>query len=910
MQDQFSSGRFQGTSAKMGPFKLVKKLGSGGMASVYLVQREPIVGGQPELLALKVIHPSLLIPPDDRVILDRFRAEFASVDLLNRRERVSTVVQVYELYEDQNITGFTMEYLPKSLDDLVKEEIMDVPKTIRMLKDIGIALFHAHKISLIHRDVNPNNIRIREDSDLEEFVLADFGIVKDFRNQTMTRTGTSIGTPHFMSPEQASAEPVNERTDIYALGATAFYCLTNGEVIPFDVNPNSPQYLAALRDLQIPKTKTINQIRKEKGLEPISKKLESIIDKCIEKDPLKRYQSIREFINDIQAFEDRKKVSAFEPAYKRFSKNIVSRVKERLRKHPRSFAAAGILAASLAIGLIAYRAHSTSQEINKFFDQARQSIELKNYDDATAAYSKILGIDKNNSLAQQGITRARALKFDDVISKAQEEFSKYTSLKRSISELEQQILESQKRIKGSDPWEAKRPYWKNVKEKEKKVVDLGSIASRIIEYLSIAVSIDDKDSRTNEVYSDFYFEKWHEAFEQGNIQDIEYFKSLVRRYDSLGKYREQLAEKGFVNLDSNPSGASVYVFKYAEHGEIITEGDIRLVPVPFNPQRGLLSREEYQRISEEDTAYPLSLSDFNLVGMTPINIELSNGSYLLVVKKEGFSDARHPVFIESFDRSVANRSTVNLPASEKILPGFVYVSGGEFLQGENKQRATVDDFCISRFEVTVEEYMRFLNDPETLANVGEEGSLRYVPRKMGGFGSYFQEKDENNRFIINWESKWPIIAISWNDANDYCKWLTKQYSLRGENINFRLPTSKEWEKAGRGVDGRDYPWGDLFDWCFTNGYETIDTNRVSPGIIGIILFDESPYSVRDMAGNVSEWTGRDDEFFNPVKRFRTIMGGAFSYSNKMNFLIFGEKGMLENEAYPIIGFRICYSLSD
>ena len=898
------SGRKKVTKAKIGPFRLIEKLGAGGMGSVYLVAREPQLPGQPEQLAIKLIHPALLVPPDGSLILDRFRAEYQSVKLLNERN-ISTVVKVFELYEDPNMTGFTMEYLPDSLDDLVKEQPTDQSTTIRMIKDIGIALLHAHKISLIHRDVNPNNIRVRDQEDLE-FVLTDFGIVKDLRHKTMTRTGTSIGTPHFMSPEQASADVFDQKTDIYALGATAFYCLTNGEIVPFGVNPNSHEYLTALRDLQRPKTKTINQIRREKGLAPIDKKLEAIIDKCIEKDQSKRYQTVRNLLNDIQAFEDKRTVSAFEPLYKRLAKKITSSVKEKLRQHPRSFAAAGILAATLAAGIIIHKSYSTSQDISRLLRQAKQNIELQNYDEASALYTRVLGIDKKNKQAQQGIQESRELKLSNVISKASTEIENYTSVKRQVAELKEKINQDKELIKGFESWEQKLPYWQRVKQREQKTIELGSLASRILELLGVASSIDSSDSRINNLYADFYFEKWKEAIDQENIQDIEYFKSLVRKYDNAGRYKQYLAEKGIINISSSSLGAQIYLFRFKEHGEIVQNGKVFLVPVPFSPQQGFLSSEEYQRINNQNSPYSILTSDFNLIGTTPLNLELSNGSYLLVIKKQGFADAFQPVLLDSFDRNVANSGTVNMYTEENVLPGFVYVPGGEFLSG--KQRASVDDFCIGRFEVTVEDYMRFLNDPEIIERVGEEGNLRYVPRRVKNLGGYFEKS--NNKFINNWENEWPIISISWNDANDYCKWLTRQYKSRGINVNVRLPSALEWEKAARGVDGRSYPWGNNFDWSFTNGYNTFNHKRTTPDNIGLVVFDQSVYGARDMSGSIMEWLGQEGEFFDAQRRFRIITGGSFANNNPANFLINNTGGLEPNEVSPVLGFRVCYSVKN
>jgi formylglycine-generating enzyme required for sulfatase activity len=93
----------------------------------------------------------------------------------------------------------------------------------------------------------------------------------------------------------------------------------------------------------------------------------------------------------------------------------------------------------------------------------------------------------------------------------------------------------------------------------------------------------------------------------------------------------------------------------------------------------------------------------------------------------------------------------------------------------------------------------------------------------------------------------PVVGVSWPEAEAYCKWLSANTGK-----NYRLPTEAEWEKAARGMDGRKYPWGNEWDEARCNSFEC-NLNRTSP--VGIFLQGESPYSCRDMAGNVWEWCG-------------------------------------------------------
>ena len=141
---------------------------------------------------------------------------------------------------------------------------------------------------------------------------------------------------------------------------------------------------------------------------------------------------------------------------------------------------------------------------------------------------------------------------------------------------------------------------------------------------------------------------------------------------------------------------------------------------------------------------------------------------------------------------------------------------------------SVGDFFISKFEVTIEEYVDFLMHLD-----GDQGAAD-LSRLKG------------------MDPRWPVSGISWHNAGIYCEWLKHRAAQQGREEVYRLPTSAEWEKAARGADGRGFPWGNHIDWTFTKGASS-EEGRPSPAPVGCFPADESPYGVRDMAGNMSEW---------------------------------------------------------
>ncbi len=255
-----SSGK--GTS-QLGKYKLLKKLGQGGMGEVYLGE-DTKLGRQ---AAIKVLSKALAGKGD---FVDRFYREARSMAKMNHDNAVS----VYDVDQDNGIHYVAMEFVDgKSMqawmDKLGKLSVGDaLHVTLRCAE----ALLVAHNQSMVHRDIKPDNVMLTSKGKVK---VADFGLAKATdEDMSMTQSGTGLGTPYYMAPEQArNAKHVDGRTDIYALGITLYYFVTGK--LPFSGNSA----------LEVVMNKEKGQFTAARKINPeVPERLDLIIDKMIAKD--------------------------------------------------------------------------------------------------------------------------------------------------------------------------------------------------------------------------------------------------------------------------------------------------------------------------------------------------------------------------------------------------------------------------------------------------------------------------------------------------------------------------------------------------------------------------------------------------------------------------------------------------
>ncbi len=264
-------------------FRIIRRLGQGGMGAVFLAQ-QITVGDRP--VALKVLNRKLLDDPD---FLMRFQNEAASTG----RIRHSNVVTIYESGQADDGTPYiAMEFLEgESLGETLKQRgALPLPEVAQILQQAARGLNAAHKLGIIHRDLKPDNLFLTQGDEGEQMVkVVDFGIAKLRESSSHTQTGMVLGTPAYMSYEQASgmrSDELDARSDIYSLGVVAYEMLSGR--IPF----HSDTPVGYLRKHLMDQPPPFRAIAPGLGVPPA---VEGAVMKALAKDRDQRYSSVLDF---------------------------------------------------------------------------------------------------------------------------------------------------------------------------------------------------------------------------------------------------------------------------------------------------------------------------------------------------------------------------------------------------------------------------------------------------------------------------------------------------------------------------------------------------------------------------------------------------------------------------------------
>jgi serine/threonine-protein kinase len=265
---------------KLGQYQIIEELGRGGMAAVYKAYQTSLN----RYVAIKVLPPQFTF---DEEFVQRFRREARAAAALHH----PNIVTIYDINQQDGLYFIAMELLEgKTLDQLLAETgRMPLSRIERIISQVVDALEHAHQRGLIHRDIKPTNIIVDEKQN-DHVTLMDFGLVRAAAGSGLTKTGVIVGTPEYMSPEQAEGKEIDSRTDIYSLGVVLFKMLTGR--VPF--SRSTPHAVLIAHMTQEPPA--ISSLSPE-----LPAPVEAVVRKALAKDREKRYARVGDLGRDLAA---------------------------------------------------------------------------------------------------------------------------------------------------------------------------------------------------------------------------------------------------------------------------------------------------------------------------------------------------------------------------------------------------------------------------------------------------------------------------------------------------------------------------------------------------------------------------------------------------------------------------------
>lgn len=299
-------------------YRLVERIGQGGMGTVYLAEQEKPVKRK---VAIKVVKAGI----HSRDMLVRFQGERQALAMMDH-PNIARIIDAGST--EQGAPYFTMEWVQgKPISRFCNDNELDLESRIRLFLEVCRAVQHAHQKGIIHRDLKPSNILIDESDGNAVPKVIDFGLAKALEDKlhsddqsALTFIGSVIGTPQYMSPEQAEIDPADfdTRTDIYSLGAVLYELLTGSP--PLDLNriqANTPlNVLNQIRNQNIPRPSSrirSNSVVSGNGLtwqfpdrtrlkQKLSNELDWVILKALDKDRDRRYETVESLHEDLQRF--------------------------------------------------------------------------------------------------------------------------------------------------------------------------------------------------------------------------------------------------------------------------------------------------------------------------------------------------------------------------------------------------------------------------------------------------------------------------------------------------------------------------------------------------------------------------------------------------------------------------------
>ncbi len=981
---------------RFGDFEILEELGRGGMAVVYRARQASL----DRVVALKVLPPSLRRDP---VSLARFRQEVRALARFDH----PNVVKIFSSGEAEGTCYYAMEYIDgASLASVAKElqtyharsgEVLKESHFEKAVTTIGSPIEgdpgrglppspparrdpltriredrvinfrlaavisgaakgvqHIHEHGFIHRDLKPQNIMITRER--LEPVIMDLGLAKLLGSEaSITRDRSSVlGTLRYMAPEQLQRNflTVDARADVYALGAVLYELVCYRPML----DGETEERLTTQVILEEPPPP-------QKVNPRVPGDLANIITRATQKNPRERYGTAGELAEDLDRFLHGEAPRAKAPT-------VRSQVRRYVHRHRMGLATIGLMIAIIA--------------------------------------GSFTG----------GTWYLRVLRSRKLWTSGQGHWSAYQESKGRREKVRETWLGLLEARRWQPPWESQEEIeaYRGYQEVEGQAEQsFNQAAMAYTSALEVAPPGSAEVRKVKRALEDLYWEGFRESQEEGHLgYGPEFFR---RRIESLGvgTYVGELEGRGRISLGSSPPGAEVFCFRYQDRDE-------RLVPLPFDPVKGLKDPEAgligkprllvekvrdtrlspfadgdvllsaggqevflegdfaraLQRLAVDEpvglkalrggketglswvpfpksiydgageplrsgdrckvvsvldqfgftfSAYPLDARSECRAGVTgegsPVTVDLPRGSYLFLFRKAGYVDARYPVAIPSETKA----ETVPLLEESAVPDGYVYIPAGpvafggdrEAFQSLDRGVARVEGFLMKRLEVTIGEYLEFVNDPQVFPRIQDDGKAPLVEdakRSIQLIPFHYRRRDLLFKRIdprdpkCPWECKetkeWPVLGIPMLAGREYARWLTAK---RGGGRTYRLPTDLEWEWAARGADRRTFVWGNYPFWSFTSSLkEKYLKGGSHPAEVGTHPADESVFGVRDLGGSLSEPTTDRVKPRTIYGSFYTVRGGNWYTPDDYYFRVATRNGRLPDGGGMDEGIRLVAEL--
>ncbi|MCB9831776.1 MAG: SUMF1/EgtB/PvdO family nonheme iron enzyme [Planctomycetes bacterium] len=806
-----------GALERLGSYRLEHELGRGGQGLVYLAEDERLH----RRVALKILSGVLAFSESARL---RFQREAEVASRLDHRG----IARIFELGEDQGLPYIAMEFvqgetlasrlarqreagLGARFEASSPERRRQLDDVVRLIEEAALALHAAHEAGLVHRDIKPGNIMVREDGSP---CILDFGLAKDESrdDQGLTLSGDLLGTPSYMSPEQLSsgAQLIDRRTDVYSLGVTLYECCLLRR--PFEAASRDELFLT-IRHREPPRPRQVDPT--------LPRDLEAIILTAIDKERDRRYPSALALADDLRRFRDGEPVRARPTG--RFM-----RLLRVVRRNP--LPASLVTAVILALALAATTFYLKGQEALRAQNRAQRETRAKSaalaasLRERAAKEAALLDYRRLSdvSLLDQAIAEADALLpiRPEIVLATEAWLERYQGLADRLPEHEALLEELRRQAAPYDESQHHRDHSELLEE----IADLKRKRELIAQgsYRPASVTTRGRDAVLAE------YDQRISAFEAEAGQRLSWsfpgHEDLQFRHDVMARHVERVRE-------------------FAGTGGLLSDMRVRLdlarriglETVDGKPETWAATRE---RIARSPLYTGLEIRP--QIGLVPLGPDPASGleEFLLWLSHEGPLPTRGP--------------------DGRFAPGencgviMVLLPGGRFWMGAQAIDPATPGF---------EEAARSDEDPVNEVELAPFFIAKYE-LSQGQFGRATGDNPSTYRAGL-YDAVVMRAAIDYRHPVENLSWIEAQMAAR--RLGVELVTEAQWEYAARAGTGQSWPGcsdhARLSAFANLGGAELAPLARSEETSLRddwvlhapIGSFEPNQWGLHDMAGNVWEW---------------------------------------------------------